>query len=58
MTVEINGEPSAKTIKIDKTPDDLGISARGSVPALLTWMTGRGSAGVSPPDVPPAPRWL
>jgi len=58
MLVEINGEPSAKTIKIDKTPDDLGISARGSVPVLLTWMTGRGSAGVSPPDVPPAPRWL
>jgi maleylpyruvate isomerase len=58
MTVAINGEPSAKTLTIDKAPDDQAISARGTLPALLTWMTGRGSVGVSPHDVPPAPRWL
>jgi len=53
MAVAVDGDSSETTIKIDD-----GISARGTVPALLTWMTGRGTAGVSPPDVPPAPRWL
>jgi maleylpyruvate isomerase len=52
MAVAVDGEPPGTTIKIDN------ISARGTAPALLTWMTGRGTAGVSPPDVPPAPRWL
>jgi maleylpyruvate isomerase len=58
MAIAVDGERADTTITIDRTPDDERISAQGTVPAPLSWMTGRGSAGVSPPDVAPAPAWL
>ncbi len=60
MSVADERGPAATiAIKIDDmTSTDGGISASGTMPAVLSWMTGRGSAGVSPPDVGPAPRWL
>jgi hypothetical protein len=52
-TVTVEGEQTtAITVSIEDTP------AVGTMPGLLSWMTGRGSSGVSPAEVEPAPAWL
>ncbi len=62
--VIVNWRASGKTVGVDgdstavitMSVDDM--SAQGTMPALLSWMTGRGSAGISPAGVAPAPAWL
>ena len=51
VTVDVR-PAAAITVTVD------GNSARGTMSALLSWMTGRGSGEVSPADVRPAPAWL
>ena len=51
--VTVEGEQTAAiTVSVEDT------TALGTTPGLLSWMTGRGSSGVSPAGVEPAPAWL
>jgi maleylpyruvate isomerase len=59
MAVAVDAQSTATTVSIDGTTSDVDdISVRGTMPALLSWMIGRGNAGVSPADAAPAPPWL
>lgn len=59
MTVTVDGESTgAIGVSIDNGADASDISVHGAMPALLSWMTGRGNAGVTPADGPSAPAWL
>ena len=52
-TVTVEGEQTAAiTVSVEDTV------AQGTMSGLLSWMTGRGSTGVSPAGVEPAPAWL
>jgi maleylpyruvate isomerase len=58
VAVDVESTPAITVSIDDKTSDVRDIFVQGTMPALLSWMTGRGNAGVSPADAAPAPAWL